>query len=83
MLRGVYPEPFHFFQGRSHVEGERAQHDISVLPGEVPKCQVMQKDRCCAYFFAQRVNNWSSNSMARSISSRVIVNEGASVKTFL
>src|SRR5574337_926533 len=29
MLRGVYPGPLHFFQGRSQVEGERAQHDIN------------------------------------------------------
>jgi|SRR5579875_170632 len=34
-------------------------------------------------YFLQRVNNWSSSSMERSISSRVMVKEGASVKTFL
>jgi putative endonuclease len=27
VLRGVYPEPLHFVQGRSQVEGERVQND--------------------------------------------------------
>ena len=27
ILRGVYPEPFRFAQGRSQAEGERAQDD--------------------------------------------------------
>ncbi len=69
------------------VETARRIETVSGVaePAEITETPPRGVSTCMVprYFFAQRANNWSSSSIERSISSRVIVKDGASVKTFL